>query len=530
MKNETLIISGLGNLADLCSAAAAALRHFKDARLLFSSMAALPDILAENRPKKGGEVHLLGIGLTGDPPRLKESLEACRTAGTRVFWHSVIYPFPEDLKDVLGGLLEDKFSPNATSLVEGIAARFNVEAEDLKAMSNGKPKGADAKAWLDRIDAVDWNFSNTRDYSHLEHLSRDLAGKLSSSQWDPATQRLIAACARWGNRELEVVGPMMKALRKDIVRVAKSDAARVLITGENGTGKETVAMIIHVQSGRTGPFLSFNCATVSRDILESRLFGHAKGSFTGANENRPGLFREADGGTLFLDEIGELPLDMQGLLLRVLQDGRVQGVGETREVAVDVRVVAATNRDLAALVRKGLFREDLYFRLALVELHVPPLRERTDELPTIAANFWKKNAPGRKALSSTDIAALAAYDWPGNVRELHNVLERAALFPNKTVAKLVAEEAEKCISLKKETPAPAAPVAGADKPTPSIPAADAAVPAPCPVDSGTENLDVAIRAHILNVIARHHGNRTEAARALGISRGTLRAHLNNVKM
>ncbi len=505
MNRKTLIISGLGNLAELCSAAAVALRHFRDAALAFSSMAALPDILAENRPERGGEVHLVGIGLTGDPARLAKELSACKAAGIRVFWHSVVYPFPEELADSLRNLLVVNFDAQSNCLTESLARRFNVDADFPTSLALGKPKGADARAWRDRVEATDWSFANTRDYVPLERLARDLAESVPPGRWDAATQRLVAAYARWGGRDLEAVGPVMKALRKDIVRVAKSGAARVLVTGENGTGKETVAMLIHLQSGRRGPFLSFNCATVSRDILESRLFGHAKGAFTGATESRPGLFRDADGGTLFLDEIAELPLEMQGLLLRVLQDGLVQGVGETKEVAVNVRVVAATNRDLAALVREGRFREDLYFRLALVELHLPALRERPDEFALIARNFWRKNVSGRKALTDEELATLAAYDWPGNVRELHNVLERAALFPDRSVADLVAEEAAKCAALRQD-------------PAAKEPAPAAAEPAPM-------RLDDVIHAHVLKVVGYYGGNRTEAARALGISRNTLRAHV-----
>ncbi len=516
MKRETLIISGLGNLTDLCAAAAVALRKFRNAGLAFSSRAALPDVLDNRMPARGGEVHLVGIGLTGDPTRLEASLAKCRKGGVKVTWHSVIYPFPENLPESFRELLNVEFDERGRSLAESLAQRFGVDAEVPVALAHGTLKGTDAKAWRERVDAVDWNFANTHDRAPLEHLSRDLADSVAPSRWDDSTRRLIAAHARWGGRELDAGGPRMKRLRKDISRIAKSDAERILVTGENGTGKETVAMLLHVQSGRTGPFLAFNCATVSRELIESRLFGHRKGAFTGATENRPGLFREADGGTLFLDEIGELPKEVQGILLRVLQEGRVQGVGETEEVAVNVRVVAATNRDLPSLVREGLFREDLYFRLALVELNVPPLRERADDFAMLAGNFWKKTAKGRKALTSADIAALADYDWPGNVRELHNVLERAALFPDKSVAELVAEEKERCATLRR----PKRPE-GLERP--EGPASNAE--ARGPHDGKSELLDDAIRTHVRRVLDLHGGNISEAARALGVSRNTVRSHM-----
>ncbi len=525
-KREVLLISGLGNIADLCPATAVALRRYPGARIAFSSRAALPDVLSQNRPKKDGEVHLLGIGLTGDPTRLEKTLEECKKNDVRVIWHSVGYPFPASLPDSLRNLLEIDFIEEAGSLADGLARSLKIDADFLVSLAQGDAKGPDANAWQERIEAVRWNFGGSHDFIPLEHLVRDLAACVPPAKWDSPTRRLNEAYARWGERELETVSPAMKQLRHDIVRVAKSDAPRILVTGENGTGKETVAMLIHVQSGRTGPFLAFNCATVSRDILESRLFGHAKGAFTGAQESRPGLFRDADGGTLFLDEIGELPFEMQGLLLRVLQDGLVQGVGETDEVAVDVRVVAATNRDLAELVREGHFREDLYFRLSLVELHVPPLRERRDELPVIARSFWRKAATGRKALTGDDLAALAAYDWPGNVRELHNVLERAALFPYRAIADLVAEEAGKCMALRRpESREGRERREGlvADEPSALRQSADAQERVPPTGES--ELLEDVIRAHVRKVIERHKGNRSEAARALGISRGTLRSHL-----
>ena len=297
---------------------------------------------------------------------------------------------------------------------------------------------------------------------------------------------------------------------------------RVLVTGESGVGKETVAQQIHVQSGRRGPFLAFNCATVAKDLLESRLFGHAKGAFTGATEARPGLFREADGGTLFLDEIAELPPDLQGALLRALQEGRVQPVGEPREIAVDVRVVAATNRDLAAFVREGRFRADLYWRLSAVELAVPPLRERTAAFAAIARDLWRSFAPRRGALADADLALLAAWDWPGNVRQLANVLERAALFEDRTIAELLEEEKAKSERLRENGTGRAA--LGPDGNGPCNTRLGAATTETAPATRDAP-LDEVVRAHVRGVWERHGRNASEAARILGISRNTLRAKL-----
>jgi two-component system response regulator HydG len=214
-------------------------------------------------------------------------------------------------------------------------------------------------------------------------------------------------------------------------RVAKVDST-VLITGESGVGKERVAQLIHEESARTGgPFLAINCGAMPESLLESELFGHAKGAFTGATQDRPGLFEAANGGTLLLDEIGEVPPPMQVKLLRTLQEREVRRVGENKNRKVDVRVLAATNRDLPAEVHAARFRQDLFYRLRVVELRVPPLRERRDDILALARTFLKDSAErmGRKITAITPAAAnqLVRYGWPGNVRELQNAIERAVV-------------------------------------------------------------------------------------------------------
>ena len=202
--------------------------------------------------------------------------------------------------------------------------------------------------------------------------------------------------------------------------------------GETGTGKELIATALHEQSPRKdAPLVKVNCAATPAELFESEFFGHAKGAFTGATSDRPGRFEVADGGTIFLDEVGEIPLDLQGKLLRVLQEGQFSRVGEEREREVDVRVVAATNRDLAEEARQGRFREDLYYRLAVVTVELPPLRDRGSDIVLLANHFLRNVAARRNAsglfLRPEDVEALESYPWPGNVRELHNVIERAVL-------------------------------------------------------------------------------------------------------
>jgi two-component system NtrC family response regulator len=211
-------------------------------------------------------------------------------------------------------------------------------------------------------------------------------------------------------------------------RVARTEAT-VLITGESGTGKEAVARRIHVRSPRAEKaFVAVNCAAIPAELLESELFGHARGAFTGAVRDRLGRFRQAAGGTLFLDEIGEMPLPLQAKLLRVLQEKVVDEVGGDRPIPVDVRILVATNRDLLERIREGTFREDLYYRLNVVEIRVPPLRERPEDIPPLVEHFMKEISPDREiSVPPGVMEALTARPWPGNVRELKNACERMVI-------------------------------------------------------------------------------------------------------
>jgi len=278
-------------------------------------------------------------------------------------------------------------------------------------------------------------------------------------------------------------------------RVARSSAP-VLLLGESGTGKEVFAEWIHRRSARSDkPLLRINCAALPDSLLESELFGHARGAFTGATRDREGIFAAADGGSLFLDEIGEMALNVQPKLLRVLQQGEVQRVGESgRSIRVDVRVIAATNRDLREAVKRGAFRSDLYYRLAVLPLEIPPLRERSEDLPELIQHFL--NRLGAKARFSADaLAAMQRYAWPGNVRELANAVEHAVVLgngPELHVGDLPAALQE------------------AEWQHAGEPAVD---------DDAT--LEAIEQRMILQTLERTHCNRTEAARLLGVTRRTL---------
>jgi len=287
--------------------------------------------------------------------------------------------------------------------------------------------------------------------------------------------------------------------------VAPADST-VLITGESGTGKEVLARYIHSLSERAnGPFVSINCGALPENLLESELFGHVKGSFTGAVRDRDGLLVAAGGGTFFLDEVGEMPPSLQVKLLRALQEREVVPVGATEPIAIDVRIIAATNRDLEGEVRRGAFRSDLYYRLNVISLHLPPLRERATDIPLLAEHFLqvfseREGGKRRLRLSEAALECLKRYDWPGNTRELENALERAAVLTRGEVIDVDALPAR----IVEERPQPLVDERPPENPT----------------------LEVIERAYIFWVLQSEGGNKARAAEVLGIDPSTLYRKLN----
>ncbi|NQY26958.1 MAG: sigma-54-dependent Fis family transcriptional regulator [Piscirickettsiaceae bacterium] len=285
--------------------------------------------------------------------------------------------------------------------------------------------------------------------------------------------------------------PQVQDMCKLISRIAATPSV-ILIEGESGTGKELVANAIHKESKRSGPFVPINCGAISPELIESEFFGHKKGAFTGAEYAHKGLFSYADGGTLFLDEVGEMPLSTQAKFLRVLEEGRIRPVGSEREIVVDVRVVAATNRNLKEDVQNGLFREDLFYRLNVLTIHVAPLRERKQDIAPIVQYYSKLLATQLSLppvpFNHNDIQQLAAYDWPGNIRELKNMIERCILLGKLPDEMLIANT-------------------GRSEKTVGYP------------DSWT--VDEVEKAHIVKAVDNAGGNKTQASKVLGISRKTL---------
>jgi len=287
--------------------------------------------------------------------------------------------------------------------------------------------------------------------------------------------------------------------------------ATVLITGESGTGKERVAEFIHLQSPRRqGPLIRVNCAAIPENLVESELFGHKKGAFTGAEANRLGRFEAAAGGTILLDEVGELPLHIQPKLLRVLEGGSFERVGESETKITDARVIACTNRDLEREVARGAFREDLFWRLNVFRIHLPSLKERREEIPLLVRSFLARLGRGKARLSPAACRVLESYDWPGNIRELANVIERAAILAAGDV--ILPENLPDSLRRgapgnRKEAPGTNSPLEEKEQGTGEAP--------------GSFTVEEAERHAIREALNRTGGNRTRAAKLLGISRRTL---------
>jgi transcriptional regulator with PAS, ATPase and Fis domain len=291
----------------------------------------------------------------------------------------------------------------------------------------------------------------------------------------------------------------MRMIQETIDQVALSNAT-VLIEGESGTGKELTAKLIHQRSNRAAaPFLGLNCGAMSENLLESELFGHKRGSFTGAHKDQKGLFEAADGGTLFLDEVAELSSNFQVKLLRALQERSIRRVGDTREIKVDVRVIAASNKEIAQLVREGRFRKDLYFRIKVIPIYLPPLRKRQEDILPLAENFLARLSErmGRRKPELTEAAKkrLLDHDWPGNVRELENTLERALIFNKSNRVDSADLTLESNIDVPCEN--------GPDTKSCMLPLAEME------------------RRHILNVLTYCEHNKTRAAEILEIGYNTL---------
>jgi DNA-binding NtrC family response regulator len=401
------------------------------------------------------------------------ALELIRADHFDMIFSDVVMPGKDGIS-----LLEDLKAAGVTTPVVMISGQASVETA-VRATRLGAVDFLEKPISTEKLLVTIENVLRLR---RLEDENRDLRGRL-------------------GKHEMIWSGPAMERLMAQVERVAASES-RVAIQGETGTGKELIARTIHQKSARhAGPFVTLNCAAVPAELIESELFGHEKGSFTGAATRHVGKFEQAASGTLFLDEIGDMPLAMQSKLLRVLEEGEIERVGGDKPIAVDARVVVATHRNLEEMVRQGSFRADLYHRIYVFPIALPPLRERAEEVPTLAEYFAvqvaSQNGWRLKHFSPESIEILQRYAWPGNVRELRNVVERVLLLSGGEV--ITAEEVN--LALPAARNGEAASSAGSG-----------------PLAQRLESFE---REVLLAELRRHHHHMTNTARALGLERSHL---------
>ena len=490
---KTLILTGWF-WEDYACAAAVALRRYPDADLMGMSTRRLPEFLGQ--VSGYNTILILGVGLVGAPAQLAEALKGLKKKKTRVCWVSTM-PAPLAAWKEVNGHLES-FVAEGSSLAEAVCRMLELTSDELAALPVTKGKiPAKLKHYNRLLEAAAYYYRNFQDEKAYGAAIRHLSVCDPEEMWSIAEKEMVRQFIRFGRREIQGKSAVVQALHARIDLIAPKDRARVMILGESGTGKETIALLIHSKSPRhQEPFIAFNCASVNPGLLEDRFFGHEKGAFTGANEVKQGLFEMANGGTLFLDEIGELPLEAQGLLLRVLEGGRFTRIGDREEISVDVRLITATNRNLPAMVREGKFREDLFHRLNVVQIHSPALREHKEDIGDIANSFWFREFNCR--LTQEQIDALMSYDFPGNVRELGNLLERAAVLEEMDFSKLLREHKESIAGLfeekEKEFEYP-------------------------------DDLEEAIKTHVRRVYEKNDQNLSRTARALNAARNTVGKYL-----
>jgi two-component system nitrogen regulation response regulator NtrX len=401
------------------------------------------------------------------------ALELIRAEHFDMIFSDVVMPGKDGIS-----LLEDLKAAGVTTPVVMISGQASVETA-VRATRLGAVDFLEKPISTEKLLVTIENVLRLR---RLEDENRDLRGRL-------------------GKHEMIWSGPAMERLMAQVERVAASES-RVAIHGETGTGKELIARTIHQKSARhAGPFVTLNCAAVPAELIESELFGHEKGSFTGAATRHVGKFEQAAGGTLFLDEIGDMPVVMQSKLLRVLEEGEIERVGGDKPIAVDARVVVATHRNLEEMVRQGAFRADLYHRIFVFPIALPPLRERAEEIPVLAEYFAaqvaSQNSWRPKHFSPESIEILQRYAWPGNVRELRNVVERVLLLSGAET--ITAEEVNLALPVPRNGEGASSAGSG-------------------PL---TQRLESFEREVLLAELRRHHHHMTNTARALGLERSHL---------
>lgn len=529
-KQKAIVAQYDGGLIDAAHAAMVLRCIGGDAKVFPRKTETLVDFL-ECEGKRFREIYIVGIPFAEkDAERAETVLKKLKCSGVMVEWEAncchrnrgVVSRRLHD-NDLLKFMTE---SGDDIGFSAGLKKRFGIDVSDLDGEADLVVAGkycVTNSSLLELVEAVLWAYNSygwEDVYSTAIHV---LSRRSACDSWPEALTNVVAHYRRFKRRELLGRSRVMEMVREKVRRIAQNPDARVMIVGETGTGKETVAMQIHYGSARwRGKFISFNCATVNADLMESRFFGHEAGSFTDAKRQTKGLFEEANGGTLFLDEIGELGLEVQGLLLRALEEGCIMRVGGTTEIPVNVRLITATHRDLTKMVREGRFRADLFQRLSVVQIRVPPLREHKEDIPEIVSSWvalrQKPNSAYMEPPTETQIAALMEYDYPGNVRELLNLLERADILGETDFAKLVREQRELNGELM--------PTAEAKSKSELVPRlAQCNVPSVTGIE-GIVTLEEAMRKYVRSAWEACGKNATLTAKCLGTSRNTVRKYLN----
>jgi len=435
------------------SAAALLLTAHPRASLFPTSAYGISKSLASLLGKGYDEVHVCGLGIKCELAELLNTLSRLKNEGTKTYWYCGD-SYLNSLRADLEKHVSCRFAPHECGIVRAVLSFLPRKAASgaqahkiLRIGTNPDRREGESQADRDLRDLVRgsvWRYLNYRDRHAYPHAISVLAGVQTMDTI--LDRRTIETYRRSSDRVLSGKSVAMERVRDNVTKCGPAGST-VLITGETGTGKEIVARLIHEASDRCdAPFVPVNCAMLDGSLLEDMLFGHEKGAFTGAAEDRPGCFEEAHGGTLFLDEIGEIPSATQAKILRVLQEGQLRRLGGREDKRVDVRVIAATNRDLAEAVRAGRFRSDLYYRLAVLRIEIPPLRERPEDIPLLVQDILYRMCEEKglplPELNRRQLDTLKRQPWRGNVRELENVLARYVILGVKDVTEALEKQSE----------------------------------------------------------------------------------------
>ncbi len=497
-------------------AAALLLRETKAAEVRVSSAARIGRSIAELVEGRPSEVYICGLGIYCPVEEVLAGLRRLKRNQARITWYcgyDYLDEFAPALKRYVRLMCDHSNRPIHKVVFDALKAP-DEHSERLLLLNKAKKDDKESRFLYDLADASMLAFLKFQDYDAVPNAIRKMAFPETVTERDRLlVQRLASAEACYLAGKTRTMQAMIKMIQK----VGADRNCRVLILGETGTGKEVVARLIHESSPRHDqPFFAVSCANFTESLLESQLFGHEKGAFTGAESRQPGVFEMADGGTLFLDEVGEMPLNLQAKLLRALETGRFRRVGGTDELTVDVRVISATNKNLLEEVQSRGFRADLYYRLDTITIHAPALRDIPDDIPRIAQDLIYRLSHARRILpwklTKKEIQALRSHSWPGNVRELQNVIERAIVLEQRDFVKLLGarqtSDVESYLPRERAGPAEIRPLHEVE----------------LVLRSEALLLRRVVHEHIMRVYESTGRNKTQTAKLLGISVNTLKKH------